>query len=162
MKHWCMKRSTCSCTARTTASGLWPRFWQAIPPAKSRYSFPSASQIVAPSARETVKSVVAIPRGTKRSRPARTASAPWICSVAIATTLLQLDAQANRVPVRREMRFVAAHAGDEIEHQGAFRSPLTDIGRGFRHAAQQRIHRTPHLADAGGSAVPRKLDVVAP
>src|SRR3954451_23885911 len=87
MKHWCRYWSTCSWTARTTASGLCPRFWQAIPPAKSSSSLPSASQSVAPSARATTRSVVAIPRGTSRSRASRT-SATRFTSVAIGKSLL--------------------------------------------------------------------------
>src|SRR6185312_10634483 len=74
---------TCSCTARTTASGLCPRFWHAIPPAKSSSSLPSASQTLAPSARVTTRSVVATPRGTRRSRPSRTWAVPCSCSVAM-------------------------------------------------------------------------------
>src|SRR5207302_2032227 len=46
--------------ARTMPALPWPRFWQAIPPAKSTYSCPSASQTRAPHARVTTRSVVEI------------------------------------------------------------------------------------------------------
>src|SRR3954449_3686212 len=89
MKHWCRYWSTCSCTARTTASGLCPRFWHAMPPAKSSTSLPSASHRVAPSARATTKSVLATPRGTKRSRASRTVPESCACCVAMTRSLLQ-------------------------------------------------------------------------
>src|SRR3954453_14736608 len=53
MKHWWRYSSTCAWTASRTAGSEWPRFAQPSPPAKSTYSRPSASQTLAPSARET-------------------------------------------------------------------------------------------------------------
>ena len=98
MKHWWRKRSTCSWTARTTAALPWPRFWQAMPPAKSMYSRPSASQIRAPQARETTRSVVATPRGTYRSRPWRTWSVDACSSTRIDPEYLTTAMRGKWVP----------------------------------------------------------------
>src|SRR5919201_3766369 len=78
MKHWCRERSICSWIAG--AAKPCPVFWQPSPPAKSMYSRPSTSQMRAPSARATTSGVVAIPRGTYRSRSAATRS-DAVCSV---------------------------------------------------------------------------------
>src|ERR1051326_515425 len=47
-----------------------------MPPAKSRYSRPSTSQMRAPSARATTRAGVETPRGTYRARAARTSALP--------------------------------------------------------------------------------------
>src|SRR3954452_4090376 len=59
-----------------------------MPPAKSMYSLPSASQRRAPQARATTRSVVATPRGTNRSRAANTRSAEARSSTRIAREYL--------------------------------------------------------------------------
>src|SRR2546421_7493033 len=68
-----------------------------MPPAKSRYSRPSASQTFAPQARLTTKSVVAMPRGTKRSRAWRTCSLEARSSTRIERSISLAQCEANGV-----------------------------------------------------------------
>ena len=56
----------------TTSAGPWPRFWQPMPPAKSRYVRPSSAVILAPSARSTTIGGAETACDTYRSRAART------------------------------------------------------------------------------------------
>src|SRR5213078_3171545 len=160
MKHWCMKRSTCSWTARTTVSGLCPRFWQAIPPAKSRYSRPSASQIVAPSARATTRSVVATPRGTKRSRSSRTDATSCSSRVSTRPTLvLRARAEERRAGSPRLVAFPGYRAGvlalaDLQVDPGAAVQRLARLRALGEHSALEPVARV-LPRDSPDAAVPR-------
>ena len=112
-----------------------------MPPAKSRYSLPSASQSVAPSARVTTKSVVATPRGTNRSRSARTPVESRTCSVSIAGKPTPLPSRPAGGEDRRDHRrccmATAAQATDRRD--APRRAPVHGRRRGIRSLL--RLHR---------------------